>query len=215
MMQQRTRAFVLERADKEILMRYLLPLVLWGALVSSALAQTVDGPKREGQPAPPQNRPVLVGSKAETTCASVDDGDVRGVCLSLDGAVKTVLGAGAAAIGNVDVDVMGNAATANAGVNAQTADFNLFAAVANTRLFGWSCRESAATAGLATVILRHSVVSGGNCTGSEIAYIEFDANQSTSMWYGDRGIAAASGVCADVLAGTVDCTSQSRVEAAP
>lgn len=107
------------------------------------------------------------------------------------------------------------AATTNAGNNAMTADTTLVAAVASTRLYGFSVRESAATAAVATVILRHGVEAAGSCTGNEIAYVELGPDQSRSDWYGDRGVAVASGVCADVLAGTIDISTRTNVEAAP
>jgi hypothetical protein len=125
---------------------------------------------------------------------------VRGVCvkvifaLLLFAALALLLGAAfAPAPVTVQTEVSGI-----------TADTTLKAASANLRLFGITARESAATAAAATLIVRHGVVSAGNCTGNVIAFIELGANQSFNMWYSDRGLSVPNGVCADVLAGTVD-----------
>lgn len=98
----------------------------------------------------------------------------------------------------------GSAATTDTESTGVAADATLEPATANMRLLGWTIRESAGTAAVATAILRHGVEAAGNCTGNAFAFIELDANQSANMWYGDRGKAAASGVCVDVVAGTVD-----------
>lgn len=95
-------------------------------------------------------------------------------------------------------------ATIDADNGGITADTTLEAATNNMRLLGWTARESAGTAAVATVILRHGVVSGGSCTGNVIAYIELAANGSDHENYAPLGLSAASGVCADVLSGTVD-----------
>jgi len=103
---------------------------------------------------------------------------------------------------------------ANAGNNGITADTTLNSATTNLRLMGLTIRESAATAAVATVVIRHGVVSG-TCTGNEIAYIELNANESLQVQYQPRGLAVASGVCADVLAGTIDVATHTIAEAAP
>ena len=84
-----------------------------------------------------------------------------------------------------------------------SADTTSQAAATNLRLQGWTIRESAGTPAVATVVLRHDA--DGACDGTGVfAYIELAANGSDQQSYGDKGLAAASGVCADVLAGTVD-----------
>lgn len=166
----------------------------------------------EGSPAP--SRAEVVGGRAETTCDTVDDGDVRTLCLTTGGALNVVTGASTSNIGDVDVEIIGQPAVIAAEQANQASDVTLAAAVANTRLFGWSVRESAASAALTTVVLRHDTVAT-TCDGPVIAYVELDANQSTSMWYGDRGVAVASGVCADILAGTASLSVMTAVEAAP
>lgn len=103
--------------------------------------------------------------------------------------------------------------TENAG---QTADFDIEPATTNLRLLGWSVREDAASAAVATVVLRHGVLAAGNCTATAvIGYIELGPNQSSTMSYGDRGLAVPSGVCADVLAGSVSVVVHLVTESAP
>jgi len=90
--------------------------------------------------------------------------------------------------------------TASVGISADT---TLEAATANLRLQGWTIRESDAAPAVATVVLRHDA--DGTCDSTNVfSFIELGANQSVQMWYGDKGLGAASGVCADILAGTVD-----------
>lgn len=106
------------------------------------------------------------------------------------------------------------AAVADTSFTAQAADFTVEAATANLRLMGWSIRESAAGAAVATVVIRHDA--DGTCDSTAVfAFIELSANQSLQQEYGDRGKAAASGVCVDVIAGTVDFVASLATEAAP
>lgn len=126
------------------------------------------------------------------------------------------LAAGTSNIGDVDVASFPAAATVDTALAAQAADFDVKAATANMRLVSWTARESAGTAAAATVVLRHGVLSGGNCTaGGVIAYIELAPNESVGHSYDARGLAVASGVCADVIAGTVDVGIATVTEAAP
>jgi len=91
----------------------------------------------------------------------------------------------------------------DAAQTALTADATLEAAATGLRLQGWTARESASTPAAATLILRHD--GDGTCDSTNvIAFIELTGDQSVNMWYGNEGIRAAAGVCADVLAGTVD-----------
>lgn len=106
-------------------------------------------------------------------------------------------------------------ATVDAPNDDKTADVTLEAATTNLRLLGWTVREDAGTPAAATVLLRHGVESAGNCTGNIIAYVELAASQSSGEWYGDRGLAVASGVCADVQLGTIDINIYTVTEAAP
>ena len=84
------------------------------------------------------------------------------------------------------------------------------------RLVSWTARESAAGAAAATVVLRHGVLAAGVCSaGGVIAYVELAPNESVGHSFDARGLAVASGVCADVIAGTVDVGIATVVEAAP
>lgn len=96
-------------------------------------------------------------------------------------------------------------ATIDTANTALTADTTLEAATSNLKLYGWTARESAGTAAVATAILRHGVVSGSDCTATGvIAFIELAANGSAQQEYAPLGLAVASGLCLDVLSGTVD-----------
>lgn len=96
-------------------------------------------------------------------------------------------------------------ATIDTANTALTADTTLEAATNNLKLYGWTVRESAGTAAVATVILRHGVLSGSDCTaGAVIDFVELEANGDDRQTYAPLGLAVASGVCADVVAGTVD-----------
>lgn len=96
--------------------------------------------------------------------------------------------------GSVSVDV--NAALvadADAAVAAST----------NLRLLGYSCKESAAGAAVATFRIMHGATVAG---GTEVATQELAANASETVWFGDDGIACANGISIDWIAGTVDVT---------
>lgn len=117
---------------------------------------------------------------------------------------------------DVDVAKIGTAATVDTALTGQTADFDVEAAASNLRLVSWTARESAGTAAAATVVLRHGVMAAAVCSaGGVVAYIELAPNESVGHSFDARGLAVASGVCADVLAGTVDLSISTVVEAAP
>ena len=87
------------------------------------------------------------------------------------------------------------------------------------RMTGWSIRESAGSAAVATVILRNGAdtdtgtggvqcaASGGvaQVGGEALAYIELSANQSVGEDY-TYALSAPNGICASVVAGTIDLT---------
>lgn len=103
-------------------------------------------------------------------------------------------------------------ATIDTSATGQTADFTVEAATANLRIKGWSIREDAGTPAVATVVLRHDA--DGTCDSTAVvAFIELDANQSSSMDYGSDGLAIASGLCADVIAGSVSFVAHLKTEA--
>ena len=96
----------------------------------------------------------------------------------------------------------GQVPTVDTEFTGQTSDFTVQAAASGLRIMGFTVREDAATAAVATVVLRHDADGTCNATGV-FAYIELAANQSVTMEFGRAGLQAASGVCADVLAGSV------------
>ena len=81
---------------------------------------------------------------------------------------------------------------------------NVDAAVAaspNLRLMGFSCRESAAVAAVATF----NVVRGATAAGGTVmSPVELAANASTSVWFGEGGLSCPEGISIGVVAGTVD-----------
>lgn len=103
-------------------------------------------------------------------------------------------------------------ATIDTSFTAQAADFTVEAATANLRIKGWSIRESAAGAAVATVVIRHDA--DGTCDSTAVvAFVELSANQSLQQDYGPDGLAAASGLCVDVIAGEVDFAAYLKTEA--
>lgn len=132
-------------------------------------------------------------------------------------ATDVALPAGTNNLGNVDIERAAAAATVQSDDEGFTTDTELLAATANARLLGWTVRESAGTAAPATVVLRHGVISAGACTATDnaVAYIELAANESAQQWFGERGIATASGICADVLGGMLDINIFTVIEASP
>lgn len=100
---------------------------------------------------------------------------------------------------------------ADAGLNqAASADVNTgiaadvepaVAAATDLRLMGFACRESAGTPAVAAFNVIHGATVAG---GSVVVPVELAANGSTSAWFGPQGIAVASGISIEVVAGTVD-----------
>lgn len=92
---------------------------------------------------------------------------------------------------------------ASVNVNAAvTADVD--AAVAATpglRLVGYSAKESAGIPAAATLVIKHGATGAG---GTAVAYINFAASGSTTVWLGDGGIACDSGISLDWLTGQLD-----------
>jgi len=75
------------------------------------------------------------------------------------------------------------------------------AAASGLRLVGWSAREAADPAAVATVrFMNGETVSGG--TG--LLTIELDPDGSVGEWYSPEGIDAGNGLTIEVIAGTVD-----------
>jgi hypothetical protein len=98
---------------------------------------------------------------------------------------------------------------------AKTADFTL--ASGPQYLGGWSIREAAASAAVATVIIRNgsdtdSATGGVQCAasggstqvgGQALAFIELAANGSSTETL-SLPVNASNGLCADIVAGEVD-----------
>ena len=82
-----------------------------------------------------------------------------------------------------------------------SADQNLIVAAADRlTLMGFSCRESAATASVATFRL----MNGSIATGTVIVPIELGPNESRSDWYPPSGVDAQNGLSIDLISGTID-----------
>lgn len=165
----------------------LLAALLGGQTLAHAQVSFEIGPTRDGAAiASAVDAPVVIGGKDSS-------GNAQTLAIGSDGALTVTTSGGST----------GAAVTIDTSFTAQAADFTIEAATANLRLQGFSIRESAGTAAVATVVLRHDA--DGTCDSTAVAaFIELNPNESVQMWYGDRGLAIPSGLCADVLAGTVD-----------
>lgn len=75
------------------------------------------------------------------------------------------------------------------------------AAATGLRLMGFACRESAAAAAPATFRIMHGATVAG---GTVLIPVELSANESVREWFGPDGIASASGISVDWIAGTFD-----------
>jgi hypothetical protein len=82
---------------------------------------------------------------------------------------------------------------------AVTADEQGYSGTGGQVLYGFAVRESAASAAVATVILRKGTAD----SGTAIAPIELNPNESAREWF-DPGIDTPGGVYIDHVAGTAD-----------
>lgn len=111
--------------------------------------------------------------------------------LSTGGSAHVLVGgAGINVAASVDV----NAAVA-ADVDAAVA------AVANLRLVGFACKESAVTPAAASFNIVHGATGAG---GTVVVPVKLAASESKSQWFGDSGISVANGLSIDWIAGTSD-----------
>lgn len=148
--------------------------------------------------ATPSGNPVLIAGRAASNPGAVANAEVAYLWLTLQGAAIT--------------KPQPTAATIDTSFTAQAADFTVEAATANLRIKGWSIRESAAGAAVATVVIRHDA--DGTCDGTAVvAFVELSANQSLQQDYGPDGEAVPNGLCVDVIAGTVDFAAKLKTEA--
>jgi hypothetical protein len=94
-------------------------------------------------------------------------------------------------------------APASADVNlAVTADVDAaVAAQAGLRLVGFAARESAGVAAVATFKIVHGATGAG---GTLLVPVELAANASAAEWFGPDGIACASGLSIDWVAGEAE-----------
>lgn len=110
-----------------------------------------------------------------------------------------------------DVAGAGITALKAAGVNIATSSITTLAVIADAdakvaaapglRLVGFACKESAATAAVATF----NIVRGATAAGGTILVpVKLAASESTREWFGPEGIDAATGISIDWVAGTID-----------
>src|SRR5688500_15639534 len=83
-----------------------------------------------------------------------------------------------------------------------TTDVQGVAAAAGLVLMGYAARETAGTPAVATLILRHGTLA----TDPIIVPIELAANGTDKAWFGPNGIALASGIFVDRVAGESEIT---------
>ena len=81
-----------------------------------------------------------------------------------------------------------------------TADVQGFAATAGLRLMGYSVRESAGSAAVAALNLRH----GTTATDPLLAVSELAANGADNAWFGPQGINCPNGIFVDRVAGETE-----------
>lgn len=77
------------------------------------------------------------------------------------------------------------------------------AAATGLRLMGFAARESDGTPAVATFRVVHGATGAG---GDAVIPVELAASGSTFQWFGPQGVAFASGISIDHIAGTVDVT---------
>lgn len=93
----------------------------------------------------------------------------------------------------------GTVATATA-VATGSADVAAVAAATGLRLLGYSVRESAGSAAVASFNLRN----GSTVAGAIVAVEELAADTAKTVWFGGNGIACASGIFLDRVAGDTE-----------
>lgn len=112
--------------------------------------------------------------------------------------------------GGLVVDASGGSGGLGLGGTAASVDVNAdiaadvdaaVAAATTLRLVGWSIKEDAATAAVATFRIIHGATVVG---GTEVDTIELAPNESRSEWYLPGGIACPNGISIDRIAGTAD-----------
>lgn len=106
---------------------------------------------------------------------------------------------------NTSTAALGAATATDAGDEAAT-DEAIAGAAANTRLVGFSARETTGTAG-AVFNIRH----GTSNAGALLVTVSLGPNESAREWYGPDGIAAASGLWLERVTGQTSFVGYSKV----
>jgi hypothetical protein len=163
-----------------------------GANIASATGVFVQGPAADDAIA--SGNPLLLGGLVDDTSPNTgNEGDVKTVRVSPEGNVLAEIYWGNGSV------FQGASVDVNEGISADVEP--AVAATAGLRLVGWSMRESAGTAAVATFRIMHGAdVSGG----SGIVTVELAADGSAGDWYGPEGILCTNGITIDRIAGTAD-----------
>jgi hypothetical protein len=101
-----------------------------------------------------------------------------------------------------------NVATAVDAGDEATTDEAIIGAAANTRLIGFSARETTGTAA-AVFNIRH----GTSNAGTLLVSVSLGVSESTREWYGPDGIAAASGIWLERVSGQIQFIGYYKVAA--
>ena len=207
-----------------MLMRYLLLAVLVG-ITGSAWAQQLQSEVSHDTALPVASKMLVTGCEAKDQDGAAlpravsTEGDAVRCASSLFGVPYFMpVNEDGSAVATINIGTVRapTAGTADTEFTTQTADFDVEAATTNLRLLGFNIAEDAATAAVATVVVRHGVLAAGNCTATgTYGRYELGPNQSIYVSFGDRGRVASSGVCVDVLAGSVYFVAGFVTEAAP
>jgi hypothetical protein len=83
------------------------------------------------------------------------------------------------------------------------------APTANLRLMGYSVRESAASPDDASFVIRH----GALASDPALVFVEVSADQSTTEWLGEDGIACPNGIFIDRVSGSTEIVLYTKVAA--
>lgn len=76
------------------------------------------------------------------------------------------------------------------------------AAAAGLRLMGFACKESAGTPAVASFNIVHGAT---GAAGTVVVPVKLALSTNQFGWFGPDGIACASGISIDWIAGTIDC----------
>lgn len=90
-------------------------------------------------------------------------------------------------------------------------DQNLKSAATHQRLMGWSVSESAGSAGVASGNFRATPGGAGACTGTVLGTFSLAASTGQTVFL-PQGVDAATGVCIDVLEGTVEVVAYTYIQ---